>query len=255
MKSTRSRMAVVAVVVCGFAVGMAGLLDYFKYRRTAEQLMEQRLHYIGNSIEANIVASLAVGLQFSEIGTLPATLERARSLDDLIVGIDVLDTEGQVLYSTDRPRTGTHAAESWLKAAQSANGSDWVVHSGSDRAVGNALQNSFGLVIGEVALRYSGERVQAAALQVAGDLALNAVAVFAAASLLATLLLGWVMRKLDDDIGSVEAAIRAGDAQLASANVRRGPFGVALERFLGTVRQAEAQIVDLRGRLQRGVRP
>ncbi len=255
MKSTRSRMAVVAVVVCGFAVGMAGLLDYFKYRRTAEQLMEQRLHYIGNSIEANIVASLAVGLQFSEIGTLPATLERARALDDLIVGIDILDTEGQILYSTDRPRTGTHASEQWLKAAQTANGADWVMHSGADRAVGNVLQNSFGLVIGQVALRYSGERVQAAALQVAGDLALNAVAVFAVASLLATVMLGWVMRKLESDIGSVEAAIRAGDAQLASPNVRRGPFGAALERFLGTVRHAEAQIVDMRGRLQRGVRP
>ena len=30
MMSTKRRMIAVAVLVCGFAVGMAGLLDYFK---------------------------------------------------------------------------------------------------------------------------------------------------------------------------------------------------------------------------------
>lgn len=255
MNSTRTRMAVVAVAVCGFAVGMAGLLDYFKYRKTAEQLMEQRLHYLGNSIETNIQQSLAVGLQFTDIGTLPATLERARASDIILVGVDVMDTDGKVVYSTDPPRVGSTEPDSVLKAALNAGGKDWAAHATSEPAVGTAIQNNFGLLIGHVALRYSSSRVQAMRAEVVRDLAVNGFGVFVAASFLATLLLGWGMRSLEREVGSVEQALRAGDASLAAGSVRRGPMGAALERFLKTVRQAEAQIVELRGRLQRGVQP
>ncbi len=255
MNSTRTRMAVVAVAVCGFAVGMAGLLDYFKYRKTAEQLMEQRLHYLGNSIETNIQQSLAVGLQFTDIGTLPATLERARSSDGILVGIDVFDTEGKVVYSTDPPRVGAVEPDAVLKSAQAYGGKDWALHATGEPAVGNAIQNNFGLLIGHVALRYSSSRVQAMRAEVVRDLAVNGFGVFVGASILATLLLGRGMRSLEREVGSVERALRAGDASLAAGSVRRGPMGAALERFLRTVRQAEAQIVELRGRLQRGAQP
>jgi hypothetical protein len=172
----------------------------------------------------------------------------------MLVGIDVLDTEGRIVYSTERPRVGAGAPEPWVKTAQAANGKDWAVHGIGEPAVGNAIQNNFGLLIGHVALRYSTQRVQAAAVEVASDLAQNGLLVFVGASLLASVLLGWAMRHLERDMGSVEAALRAGDAGLATESVRRGPFGAALGRFLNTVRLAETQIVELRGRLQRGVR-
>lgn len=248
-------MAVVAVVVCGFAVGMAGLLDYFKYRKTAEQLVEQRLKFIGQSIENSIQSSLAVGLQFADIGTLAATLERERAADGLILTIDVFDSDGRVLYSTDPARVDRPAPQAWQIASRKAGSGDWAVREGGDAAVGNSVQNNFGLPIGDVALRYSSERVQAAALGVARQLALNAFLVFLVASALATFALSAVMRRLERDIGGVEHALRAGDAGLAAVAQRRSPFGPALQRFIETVRQAESQIVELRARLQRGARP
>lgn len=248
-------MAVVAVVVCGFAVGMAGLLDYFKYRKTAEQLVEQRLHFIGQSIENSIQSSLAVGLQFADIGTLAATLERERAADGLILTIDVFDTDGRVLYSTDPKRVDRPAPLAWQAASRKAGSGDWAVREGGDAAVGGSVQNNFGLAIGDVALRYSSERVQADALGVARQLALNAFLVFVVASALATLALSRVMRRLERDIGNVEHALRAGDVGLAAVAQRRSPFGPALQRFIETVRQAESQIVELRARLQRGARP
>ncbi|MCC6250774.1 MAG: hypothetical protein IT499_23835, partial [Rubrivivax sp.] len=74
MDATKSRMIGVAVVVCGFAVGMAGLLNYFKYRATANRLVTERLVVTGRSVENSIQSSLALGLQFSDIGTLPGIL-------------------------------------------------------------------------------------------------------------------------------------------------------------------------------------
>ena len=82
MESTKQRMVMVAVLVCLFSVGMAGLLNYFKYRSTAERIVRERLVVIGDSIETSIQLSLALGLQFSDLNTLPETLERERANDD-----------------------------------------------------------------------------------------------------------------------------------------------------------------------------
>jgi len=254
MDSTKRRMVMVAVLVCLFAVGMAGLLNFFKYRSTAERIVRERMLVIGNVIDNSIQQSLALGLQFTELNTLAETLERERANDDLILGIDVFDNDGQPLYSTDRTRTSRVVPESWQAAARKAGSSDWVVRDSEDPAIGISVQNNFGLTIGHLALRYSQERVRAAALDVARELALNALMVFVGASLLAAFALSAVMRRLEREVGAVEAALRGGETALSAGAARRGPFATALRRFVDTVRSAEGQIVDLRARLQRGAR-
>ena len=66
MESTRSRMILVATLVCFFAVGMAALLNYYKYRGTADRIHAHQAAFIvaadtpscnyliscGNNIEA-----------------------------------------------------------------------------------------------------------------------------------------------------------------------------------------------------------
>ena len=80
------------------------VLNYFKYRTAADRLIKDRLVVTGAGIENSIRSSFALGLQFSDIGTLPGTLDRERATDDLILTIEVFDTEGQPLYSTDELR-------------------------------------------------------------------------------------------------------------------------------------------------------
>lgn len=252
MDSTQRRMIAVAVAVCGFAVGMAGLLNYFKYRATASRIIEQRLTYTGKSIENSIQSSLALGLQFTDLTTLPELLQRERASDDLILGIDVFDSEGRPLYSTDAGRRTQPAPEAWLAAARKAGNHDWTVHADADSAVGVALQNNFGLTIGHVALRYADERVRQAALAVARDLALNSLVVFVLAAGGASLALLAVMRRLGRDMQSVEQALAAGDPRDVEAAARRGPFLQALLGFTQTVREAEAELADARAQLGRG---
>lgn len=252
MDSTQRRMVGVAVAVCAFAVGMAGLLNYFKYRATASQLIEQRLNFTGKTIEGSIQSSLSLGLQFGDLTTLPAMLERERATDDLIVGIDIFDTEGQPLYSTDSLRASRRAPESWIGAARRAGKGDWVVHASGESAVGIALQNNFGLVIGHLALRYSEDRVRQAAAVVARDLALNALGLFVVSATLASIALLAVMRRLDADMRDVEAALRSGDPARVAELQQRGPFRHALRRFGESVRSAEAELAETRLKMQRG---
>lgn len=247
-------MVMVAILVCLFAVGMAGLLNFFKYRSNAERIIKERLVVTGSSIENSIQSSLALGMQFADLGTLPGTLERERATDDLILSIEVFDLEGLPLYSTDRLRAARSVPKAWLEAARLAGGKDWFVKRGTESAAGIAIQNSFGLVLGYLALRYSDEQVKASTSVVAGELALTTLGVFVAAAVLASFALVMTMGRVARDFESVEAAVRSGDAKQPSESFRKGPFGRALRRFLDSARGAEAEIALLRAELERGAK-
>lgn len=253
MKTTKPQMILVAVLVCLFAVGMAGFLNYFKYRSNAERILQERLVVTGNAIETNVQSLMALGLQFSDLGTLPGTLERERATDDIILSIEVFDTDGKPMYSTDRLRTQRSVPAAWLAAARQAGAYDWFVKNGSESAAGTAIQNNFGLTIGFVALRFSEEQVNATHNAVARDLALSTAAVFVVAATLASLALLAVMRRLSRELDAVEVALRSVDPVRPSALVRNGPFGKALRQFFERVRGAEAEIALLRRDLERGV--
>jgi hypothetical protein len=254
MESTKRRLIVVAVVVCGFAVGMAGLLNYFKYRAAADRILTDRLVVTGRLVENSIQSSLALGLQFAEIGTLPGMLDRERATDDLILGIDIFDIDGKMLYSTDRLRAARPVPAAWIVAAKAAGSGDWRAEEGREAAAGIGIKNNFDLTIGYLALRYSIDRVQETNHTVATELAALALAIFVFAATLSSLALLWVMRGLGRNVQAVEQALRHGETARASARTLKKPFGPALRQFIDTTRHVEAQIADLRNALERGER-
>jgi hypothetical protein len=252
MKTNKPQMVLVAVLVCGFAVGMAGFLNFFKYRSNADNLLKERLVVTGTSIENSIQSSLALGLQFSDLGALPGTLERERATDDLILSIEIFDIEGKPLYSTDRLRAARAVPPAWFAAAKQAGVRDWFVKDGTESAAGIAIQNNFGVLIGYLALRYSEEQARAATIVVGRQLALSTFAIFIIAALVASMALLMVMNRLGRDFDAVETALKAGKPLGPNDALRKGPFGQALRRFFETVRRAEAEIAELRGNLEQG---
>src|SRR5438874_13679605 len=106
MGTIRVRFIIVALVVSFFAVGMAAFLNYFKYKSTISNIVKSRVLVIGRNIENSVQASLSVGMQFMELGTMNALLAREKASDRLVRGIDVFDHTGQILHSTVRPRAG-----------------------------------------------------------------------------------------------------------------------------------------------------
>lgn len=252
MESTKPRMIIVAVLVCFFATGMAGLLNYFKYRATADRLVKERMLVIGNSINSSIQLSAALGMQFNELKSLPDTMARERAADELVTSIEVFDPDGMVIYSTDRLRVGKPVPAAWIAAARKSGDRDWLVESDRDSAAGIVTKNSFGLTLGYVAVRFAADAVRQAHEKVAFELGGSALAVFAASAALASLALVAVMNRLTRDIGEVENVLRSPDPTRLPERVRKGPFGSALRRFFDTVRQADAQLLMLQGKLERG---
>jgi hypothetical protein len=255
MRKARSQMIVIAVVVCLFAVGMSGLLNFFKYRATADRLIKERLVVTGSGIENSIRSSLMLGLQFSDLGTLPETMDRERSTDELIRTIEVFDTDGKTLYSTDRLRAMRGVPPLWVEESRDADGDYWMVKSGLNSAVGVPIKNSFGQVIGHVALRFDEAQLSESSMKVARELALNTLAIFAAAALLASLAVLAVMTFVARDLAAVEAGLRALPGGRPLKAPSRGAFARPLARFFETVRRAESQIAMLRSRLDPKVGP
>jgi hypothetical protein len=245
-------MIAVVILVCLFAVGMATFLNYFKYRSAAERLVQARLTFVGKSIENSIQASLSLGLSFADLNMLPDLMQREQGTDGLIISIKVFDAEGTPLYTTDRLRAGRKVPESWVAAARRAGDADWIIADGNDRAVGIAIKNNFGLTVGYLALRYSPDQLDTAALGVARVLALSALGVFLFVATLACIAMLLILRRLDGEMLAVEVVLQdPGRGRMPEA-VARGPFGPALARFLETVRSAELQIAAVRGKLSGG---
>lgn len=249
MDSTKRRMVGVAVIVCGFAVGMAGLLNYFKYRSTATSIVKERLLVTGRSIENSIQSSLSLGLQFADIVTLPGTLQRERATDDLILSIDIFDPDGRMLYSTDSLRISRPVPAHWIEAARKAAASSeegWFTEHDDESAAGMSIENNFGLTVGHVVLRYSNERVQDSVHAVGRQLALASALMFLLSAGLSSLALLRVMNRLDRDVSAAEQALRVGGVTGSLASTARGPFGPALRQFVETVRLADSQVTELR---------
>ncbi len=260
----------VAVTVCGFAVGMAGLLNYFKYLSTANRVVTERLIVTGKAVENSIQSAIGLGLQFSEISTLQGTLERERSADPLIVGIDVFDTLGNPLYSTDSLRAHKKAPMAWLQAARKAGAGNWSAEDGFDAAAGMTLKDNFEQAIGILAVRYSGDRVRADAHVVGRELALTSAITFVLSSLVASAAVAWITGGLSRDMRAVETALRqasgaatrpltaqpghaaaAGEDGVTALQVQ-GDLGQALRRFLRTAQGAERRIAAIRASLHHG---
>jgi hypothetical protein len=249
---TRTQMMMVALLVCVFAAGMAGLLNFFKYRAHAERLVQERLVVMGLGIEASIRSSLALGMQFSDLGTLPERMERELQTDTLTRSIEIFDTDGLSLYSTDRLRAARGSYAAWLVAAKAADGESWSVKDGDNSAVGIAIKNGIGLVVGYLALRYAEEDVSRSISAVGRQLALAALLTFLATAVLASLALLVVMRGMLRDMQAMERWLDA-SATLNSEPVKlKGPFAKPLRRFFGTVRKAESNIGLLSHQLKRG---
>lgn len=249
-------MILVAVLVCLFAVGMAGLLNFFKYRATSDRLIKDRLVVTGAGIENSIRSSLALGMQFSDLGTLPEMLDRERSTDLLIRTIEVFDTEGNSLYSTDRLRAMRGVPQAWVAEAKEAGDDQWMVKAGANSAVGLPIKNSFGLVIGHVALRFDDAQLRESVMGVARELALIGLVLFVVSATVTSLALMAVMNRMSQDLRVVqESLVRGSGGAPAAMPAIRGPFARPLRRFFDTVRNAESQIAALRSRLGQGSGP
>ena len=234
MGTIRVRFILVALVVSFFAVGMSAFLNYFKYKSTISGIVKSRVLLVGRGIENTVQASLQVGMQFTEIGTLPEMLRREQLSDPLLRGIDVFDAQGHVIYSSDRARVGQKVPEAWIREAERSKNAEWSAEAVEDYIAGISLRNAFNLTVGFLALRYSRDEVDRAAAKAGGEILAAALTAFAGVAVFAPLALIVVIRRFERDLRSLEAAA----GHLEDKAVAQAPAGSAFDAAIGSLRSS-----------------
>jgi len=249
MGTIRVRFIIVALVVSFFAVGMAAFLNYFKYKSTISGIVKSRVLVIGRNIENSVQASLSVGMQFMELGTMNALLSRERASDRLIRNIEVFDHTGQVIYSTDRQRVGEKVPPSWTEAAARSKSTEWSTEGPDEYVAGISLKNNFDLTVGYLALRYSAEEVERAAKLAGRDILLASIFSFIGIALIAPLALIVVIRRFERDLRALEAAASHLEDKSDAPIPTGSAFDAAIGNLRTSLREANGALDDLRGKL------
>ena len=159
MGTIRIRFIMVALVVSFFAVGMAAFLNYFKYKSTIGDIVKSRVLVIGRNIENSVQASLSVGMQFTELGTLTELLKREQESDRADPRHRRLRPHrpGHLQHRPGaRGREG--ARDAGLRAAERSKTTEWTPRKVDEYVAGISLKNNFDLTVGYLALRYSARR-------------------------------------------------------------------------------------------------
>jgi hypothetical protein len=249
MGTIRFRFIMVALVVSFFAVGMAAFLNYFKYKSTIGNIVKSRVLVVGRGIENSVQASLQLGMQFSELSQLPQLMQREKSSDRLVRGIDVFDSSGQVLYSTDRGRLGQKVPSAWTAAAQRSKSTEWATDEANEFVAGISLKNAFDLTVGYLALRYSRDEVESAAAKAGREIALAALLSFLGIAIVAPLALIVVIRRFERDLRTLEAAASHLEDRAQPLPATGSAFDSAIGHLRASLRDANKALDDLRAKL------
>ena len=250
MGTIRFRFIMVALVVSFFAIGMAAFLNYFKYKSTISNIVKSRVLLVGQGIENSVQASLQLGMQFAELSQLPQLLQRENASDKLIRGIDVFDTAGQVLYSTDRARVGRKAPDGWLETAQNAKTLEWSTEEPDEFVAGISIKNAFDLTVGYLALRYSREDVQRATSLAGREIMLAAAGAFVIIAILAPIALILVIRRFERDLQTLDAAAsHLEDRTLPQPEAEGTAFEPAIVSLRASLQDANRSLDELRAKL------
>lgn len=249
MGTIRIRFILVALVVGFFAIGMSAFLNFFKYKSTFAEIVRERVLVVGRGIENAVQASLNVGMQFSELGTLPPLMEREMAADKLILGMDVFDANGQVIYSTDPARVRREVQPGWLTSAQRSKTTEWSAQDGEEIIAGISIKNNFDLTVGYLALRYSRAYVDSAAGGVGREILSVSAIAFVAVALITPLALIVVIRRFERDLNVLETAV----THLEDGSPPPQPTGSAFDGAIASLRESlrgvKGELDDVRRKL------
>ncbi len=153
--SLPARVAVILVLILAATVGLTTVLAANKFKQGLGELLDARYRLVVSDIVATIDTSLDLGVDLADMQSLQPLLDRTIETDPTLLYVEVLDSEGIVLLSSDSSNVGLPAPQAWLSATRNAQEGAWQRSEGDAVVLGQPIVASFGAVVGTVALGYS----------------------------------------------------------------------------------------------------
>jgi len=118
------------------------------------QLRESRFHFSLGSMKGTLESALQLGLATADIPGAQALIEQTHARGPDVLSVDIFDTQGRILFTTDRAGVGAQVPSAWLGPCLASPEQFWRTRTDDSHLQCAALLNGFEKVTGGVALRY-----------------------------------------------------------------------------------------------------
>ncbi|SMH52458.1 hypothetical protein [Azospirillum agricola] len=240
--------AVVAATVA-LAVLLSVVLSGLKFEQKLRDVTSSRLSVVADELRRRVEFGLTLGLDLSELVDVQALVERAASGEE-ILGVEVVDERGTVLFAADRAAVGRPSPVRWDAATAPAVTGIRQQVAGDALILAAGLRDSFGQPVGAVILRSSLGGLRGRIARVESELAAGTMlllAVVAAVTMAAVFLvvrhgggrhglaagaeplaepLGAARQRIDRAAGEADAAFDALERDLDALSPGGSPRGV-----------------------------
>ncbi|MGE5537576.1 MAG: hypothetical protein ACM30I_03090 [Gemmatimonas sp.] len=233
---------------------LTALFGYFKFTDVLSAQVGSRYGFVVFTIKKRVEDSLNLGLALRQLRQAQETIEREKVGDSTIIGIEIFDARGEILFDTDRGAIGTYVPEEWLDGLAGAATQTFSRVDDDMQVVGLPLVNTLGKVEGAVALRYPAAYIEQQTGHLLGTLAVEwavVVAVFAVIAVVGAL---WMFRPVGRRLGAMEAVLVRGMAEPGGPVSQPGlddPFEVRFSEFLSKTREAADHLRDATQEVER----
>jgi len=237
----------VMLTVLSIFVGLATL----QFGNINSDLVGERLAVLAGRTAAPFAAVAKIGLPLPTVRNADALLERARQTDDSIVAIHVFDASGRIVHSTAVPPPTQISREAAIARAE-ASGAAWHRETSEGFISSIDIASGQGTSAGGILITYPARGTLIRLRAMAAELAVIALGVLIASSVLSALLLRLglhrqirLFEEIDSALFDFERAAWRGTAQVA-ADPTDGAVG-ELRRLLG---EAESRYLAARRSLE-----
>jgi sensor histidine kinase regulating citrate/malate metabolism len=149
------RVAFILVVILAATVGLTTVLAANKFRQGLGEILDARYRLAIHDVVGSVDATLDLGVDLAEMQNIQPLLDRSVETDPAVLYVEVLDTDGIILLSSDSSNVGLPAPQSWLQATRASRENEWQRVEADAIVLGHPIVASFGAVVGTVVLGYS----------------------------------------------------------------------------------------------------
>lgn len=209
-----SRLALVVISSVIATVVAVAAICFTASERVNVEIERARVSNLLNTLRTATEANLSIGLALDQISTLQERIEREKAGDSAVLAIDIFNTAGRTIYSTDRTLVGENVPTVWNE--RSVAPGIWQLTERGDTVFGTHFENDLGLAGGisvTTSDRYRIARAESLGLNLAG-IALALMAGGALFSGLAASSFGYLVSRRFDQV----ARVLSGEPLSASAD-------------------------------------
>lgn len=252
--SLSRKVSATLIAILLFTMMVTALVGYDRFADEMSSLVRSRYSFVAFTIKKKVEDSLNLGFALRQLRQVQDTLELEKVRDDQILGLQVFDARGEVLFDSDRGQIGSTVPESWVAALAQAGGQPFAPADADANVVALPLVNTLGKLEGGVVLLYPAGYVERELGPVLMRLTIEMVALvgaFAVATLVvARFALGGVRQRLRAmEIAVTDAAGRRDDRPMP---VMVGTeFGGRFGEFVGKTREVMDHLSDATDEVER----